>query len=186
MGASESKELLDLIKDPKLSKYTKMELKQWGERFKERYTTGYITETEFKDLYSNIHASDNSSPFAEHLYRLFDRNKDNMVTFKEFMVAISVSCRGSIREKIEWMFGLFDVDEDGRVTKKEMTAILTAMYKMQTTQKKTPEAHVEEIFKKLDRNRDGYLTLDEFVSLGNTDPQLVEIACSSGNALAGR
>ena len=101
------------------------------------------------------------------------------------MVAVSVSCRGTMKEKLQWMFDLFDLDSNGSVTKEEMTTIIKSIHKVNKNMtKRTPEEHVDEIFAKLDRNKDGFLTLEEFLSLGNIDPQLVKIACASGKSLA--
>ena len=84
------------------------------------------------------------------------------------------------------LFTLFDVDSNGRVARDEMVEILTSMYKIRKVTNKTPEQHVDEIFRKLDKNKDGWLSLNEFLSLGNTDPKLVDIACSSVASLVGR
>ena len=84
------------------------------------------------------------------------------------------------------LFTLFDVDSNGRVNRDEMKNVLSSMYKIKQVTTKTPDQHVDEIFKKLDKNKDGCLSLNEFLSLGNTDPKLVEIACSSVTALVGQ
>ena len=81
---------------------------------------------------------------------------------------------------------MFDVDSNGRVNRDEMKNVLSSMYKIKQVTTKTPDQHVDEIFKKLDKNKDGCLSLNEFLSLGNTDPKLVEIACSSVTALVGQ
>lgn len=36
--------------------------------------------------------------------------------------------RGSLREKLEWAFRLYDLNGDGRVTKKELTDVACAVY----------------------------------------------------------
>merc|ERR1712136_76924 len=110
MGAGDSKDLAALLNDPKLASYSKSELKKWEERFNERYPTGFVTEQEFRKLYEKAHPGKDAGTLARHIYRLFDDNNDNKVSFKEFMVAVSVSCRGTMREKLKWMFDLFDLD----------------------------------------------------------------------------
>ena len=72
MGAHESKEdkeILDLIQDPKLSTYTKNDLKQWEKRFNMGYPNGCITKTQFQTLYAQTHPGKDSAKFTEHIYR---------------------------------------------------------------------------------------------------------------------
>ncbi|GFX14686.1 hypothetical protein TNCV_4016841 [Trichonephila clavipes] len=37
-------------------------------------------------------------------------------------------CRGSIQEKLQWAFKLYDLNGDGRITKKELTDIVCSVY----------------------------------------------------------
>ena len=83
MGAGESKEFVDLMNEPKLSAYTKTELKEWESRFNERYPNGHITQQQFKDLYEKTHPGNECGTFAGHIYRLFDGNNDNQVSTQE-------------------------------------------------------------------------------------------------------
>ena len=62
-----------------------------------RYPLGYITMQQFKELYERTHPGTDAEELAQHIYRLFDGNNDNQVSFKEFMMAVSVSCRGTMR-----------------------------------------------------------------------------------------
>lgn len=46
------------------------------------------------------------------------------------MVALSMLSRGSLEEKLQWAFSLYDIDGDGMVTRDEFTQIVTAIYDM--------------------------------------------------------
>jgi Ca2+-binding EF-hand superfamily protein len=70
---------------------------------------------------------------------------------------------------------MFDLDEDGVISKAEMLAIVDSIYRMiGDTEKlqedeKTPLERVEKIFKVMDLDGDGYLSLEEFVKGGEGD-----------------
>ena len=59
-----------------------------------------------------------------------------------------------------------------------MLTIMKALHKLQSnSDDKTAEAHVDKLYKALDKNKDGELTRDEFIKLGNTDPELMDLVC---------
>lgn len=60
--------------------------------------------------------------------------------------------RGSVQEKLQWIFGLYDQNGDGLVTKAEMLEVVTSIYDMlgrNTTpmvEETSAKDHVERIF----------------------------------------
>jgi Ca2+-binding EF-hand superfamily protein len=60
--------------------------------------------------------------------------------------------RGTVQEKLQWIFGLYDLNGDGLITKKEMLEVVASIYEMlgRSTQPQVDEhsakEHVEKIF----------------------------------------
>ena len=46
------------------------------------------------------------------------------------MTALSVLARGSLHDKVQWTFGLYDINGDGFISRDEMVDIVTAVYDM--------------------------------------------------------
>lgn len=44
------------------------------------------------------------------------------------MHGLSILSRGSLDEKLRWTFSLYDINGDGRITREEMTDIVSAVY----------------------------------------------------------
>lgn len=61
----------------------------------------------------------------------YDVSSDsNSVEFEEFMVGISICCRGTRAEKINVLFHVFDLNEDGFIQKPELVAMLSNFPRM--------------------------------------------------------
>merc|ERR550532_1975473 len=72
-------------------------------------------------------------------------------------------------------FRLYDVDNDGYITRQEMYDIVDAIYQMVGQQpvsedENTPQKRVEKIFDQMDKNHDDKLTLEEFKEGSRNDP----------------
>ncbi|ROT67376.1 frequenin [Penaeus vannamei] len=76
-------------------------------------------------------------------------------------------------------FKLYDVDNDGYITRDEMYSIVDAIYQMvgqapEAEDENTPEKRVDKIFSQMDKNNDEKLTLEEFKEGSKADPRIVQ------------
>ena len=73
--------------------------------FLKDYPNGKVTVDNMTAVYKRI-LPNGSDPedFVRFVFRTFDENGDGVVDFREFVVALSVTRRGSLRKKLEWIF----------------------------------------------------------------------------------
>lgn len=165
-----------LIKD---TYFNISEIKQWYKGFLKDCPNGQLTETGFIKIYRQFFPQGDPSKFATLVFRVFDENSDGSIEFEEFIRALSITSRGSLDEKLQWAFKLYDVDNDGYITRDEMYNIVDAIYQMvgqapNSEDENTPQRRVDKIFSQMDKNNDDKLTLDEFREGSKADPRIVQ------------
>ena len=84
------------------------------------------------------------------------------------MVTLSTLLRGSIYEKLRWTFKLYDVNRDGCISKGELGEIITAVHELmgrkhRELEERQARDQLDRVFRKLDLNQDGVITIEEFM-----------------------
>ncbi|KAK2466131.1 hypothetical protein APHAL10511_001773 [Amanita phalloides] len=181
MGKSQSKlspeQLADLQKN---TYFDKKELQQWYKGFRKDCPSGQLTKSEFCQIYRQFFPFGDPTDFADYVFDVFDENKNGTIDFKEFIVALSITSRGRLEEKLKWAFQLYDIDKDGFITYDEMLQIVQSIYKMTgemvnlPPDEDTPQKRVDKIFRNMDKNSDARLTFEEFAEGSKLDPTIVQ------------
>lgn len=61
--------------------------------------------------------SADASTYAHFLFNAFDMDRNGSIRFEDFVIGLSVLLRGSVTEKLNWAFNLYDINKDGYITK---------------------------------------------------------------------
>ncbi|XP_069558507.1 calsenilin-like isoform X1 [Brachyistius frenatus] len=161
------------------TQFTRKELQSLYRGFKNECPSGLVDEETFKTIYSQFFPQGDATTYAHFLFNAFDMDRSGSIRFEDFVLGLSVLLRGSVTEKLRWAFNLYDINKDGYVTKEEMLAIMTSIYDMMgrytlpSVRDDSPFDHVEKFFQKMDRNRDGVVTIDEFIETCQKDENIM-------------
>ena len=132
-GASLPKEEMDDLVSS--THYKKRELKRWYAKFITDFPSGRLNHDEFIQVFGKIYqSSEKAEQLAKHIFRSFDADHDGRISFKELMCTMSVTSRGTAREKLEWAFKVYDVNDDGQITIDEIREIVKCTRQVKHTE----------------------------------------------------
>ncbi|KAJ3186540.1 Neuronal calcium sensor 1 [Gaertneriomyces sp. JEL0708] len=180
MGKAASKLSKEQLTDlQRCTYFDEKELQQWFKGFMKDCPSGALDRSEFHKIYKQFFPFGDSTAFADYVFNVFDENRNGTIDFKEFISALSVTSRGKVEEKLVWAFQLYDINNDGYITKSEMTQVVEAIYKMVGSMIKlppdedTPQKRVDKVFSIMDTNDDGKLDMEEFREGSKKDPTIL-------------
>ncbi|XP_074151507.1 A-type potassium channel modulatory protein KCNIP2 isoform X5 [Sminthopsis crassicaudata] len=126
------------------TKFTRKELQVLYRGFKNECPSGIVNEENFKQIYSQFFPQGESSR-----QNLDWGDKGSLGLFcpppsQDFVAGLSVILRGTIDDRLNWAFNLYDLNKDGFITKEKM-----------------------------DRNKDGVVTIEEFIESCQKDENIM-------------
>ena len=91
-----------------------------------------------------------------------------MISFTDFIVCYSITSFGNLKQKVELAFKIYDLDKNNVIDKHEMLKVLETLFDLTgiseaERKEKSPKMIVELFMKKLDKNGDNVIQIEEFV-----------------------
>jgi len=137
------------------------------ENFLGKHPAGKITKTDFQNMMQACFPDRDLSKIESHIFRMYDKNGDGHIDFREFMIVLYIMSNGTPEENLKQIFRIFDINNDGTLEPKEMDKLVKDLFQMFTKKDNPDMASHEDLankaFQEMDANSDGRVTQEEFV-----------------------
>jgi hypothetical protein len=111
----------------------------------------------------------------DRVFRVFDLDVDNHISFEEFVKGMSVFLKGKMDEKLKFCFKVYDLNGDRYISKEEMFQMLQhCLVKGSDEDEDGVKDLVDLVLKKLDEDRDGRVSEQDYSSAVSKDSLLLE------------
>lgn len=166
-----------------LTLFSPKEVKRIYRSFKADCPHGVISEDEFKEIYSRFFPQQcNSSLYAHYVFNTFETDPDEkIIKFEEFLKWLSRVFRGTCEDRLRWVFRLYDLNHDGVISRDELMNVTVSVFALLGTSTSTSpsqqsepsiDSKVDAVFQKMDSDRDGVVTWEEFSEFCLADPEI--------------
>jgi len=128
--------------------------------------TGLMDYTEFCEILQV-----DPSPQSEEVFAQYDYRKADLVDAKEVLIALANFTGAGKDDKLKFAFLVFDEDNNGVITKGELVKILKSNHMAKVDAEVDRKA--DTIMSQADKNGDGVISFDEFVSVSKKFPNIL-------------
>ncbi|XP_061324461.1 calaxin isoform X2 [Pezoporus flaviventris] len=115
--------------------------------------------------------------FMQQVFHTFDRDKNSCISATEWVEGLSVFLRGTLEEKIEYCFEVYDLNGDGYISREEMFQMLKNCLLKQPSEE-DPDEGIKDLvdiaMKKMDYDHDGKLSFKDFEKAVRDENLLLE------------
>ncbi|CAF0876661.1 unnamed protein product [Brachionus calyciflorus] len=183
MGINRSKNIIQITKDDVVTlsqkaNLTEEEILDMHENFLKNFPRGTIDKKQFLDYFSGQRPDRNADVFCTQLFNAFDMDKNGYVDFHEFLLTITLTSNKDAKQKLRVAFRMYDVDNDGKLSHKEIEKLLVGIQNFYGTKlnKEEPSELATDLLKTYDKDNNSFITEEEFVDgLGSLTVRAIEM-----------
>ncbi|ETN77305.1 EF hand [Necator americanus] len=107
--------------------FSKNEIRAIYRAFKETSPNAVINKSILREKFAELFPHGDIEHYSDLLFDTFDNDGNGTINFQEFVKALSVLCRGTIDEKIDWLYKLYDPKGKGEITWHRLFYVITSM-----------------------------------------------------------
>lgn len=108
---------------------TRDEIKELFDMFMQNNPDAKLDKKEFCHLYQKLRPEPPEliDEIAAFVFGAFDQDNSGCICFNEFLVAYALTSRGNAKKKLEYAFDMYDIDNNGSLSSKEVRSVIVGM-----------------------------------------------------------
>uniref|UniRef100_A0A1I8GLH3 G_PROTEIN_RECEP_F1_2 domain-containing protein n=1 Tax=Macrostomum lignano TaxID=282301 RepID=A0A1I8GLH3_9PLAT len=160
--------------------FNNKELRALYRGFKTECPEGTLHEEVFRSIFAQFFPQGDATAYSRFIFSAFDRSRTGALTFADFARGLSTICRGSQNEKLRWIFNMYDINQDGEITKRELNEVLNGIYDLLGRMVRPPVdeltvlEHADAAFERMDADGDGVISFEDFEAYFQRNPQMLQ------------
>ncbi|CAF3972331.1 unnamed protein product [Rotaria magnacalcarata] len=153
----------------KCTRFSKSEIRLLYRSFKQDCAGGNVNEERLRGIYLQFFPQGNVMKYTHYLFSMIDRNHKGTFTFDDYILTLSVLCRGTIEEKLRWIFRFYDFHSEGHLTRANISEMILSLNELvgssghSVTIEHDIQKHVDEIFECIDPMHNEQITVNDFI-----------------------
>ena len=158
--------------------FNEKQVKEWFKKFLQKAGgDANLSRMEFLQIYKSLYPHSDGEGLVTKVFDKFDANNNGKINFQEFISALGITTNGSTKERVGWVFSMYDLDDNGYLDRLELTRILRAVNKMagSVVDEETLKKKVHKMYKNYDKDNNAQLSVHEFLNAVKMEPQLREL-----------
>ncbi|CAM6085757.1 unnamed protein product [Calypogeia fissa] len=159
--------MVEMGRMERLFRLTTTEVNEYLDKFVKMDTThsGFVTMDQFLEALDLP-----KCPFSEKIFLMFDKSEQGYINFKEFVAVLAfLSKHTEFASLIKSSFEGCGAQNDGVLTQLELENSLRSVFP------DIPQNQVQQMFKKLDMDKDGVISWEEFRIFLEKNPELLAV-----------
>ncbi|CAJ0583618.1 unnamed protein product, partial [Mesorhabditis spiculigera] len=160
--------------------FSKNEVRSIYRAFKETSPNAVINRENVREKFAELFPQGDIEHYADLLFDTFDDDGSGVINFQEFVRALSVLCRGTMDEKLNWLYKVYDPKNKGEITWHRLFYVITATDDLigrkarPATSREQRAERANLIFEKFDLGKKGRITKADFFTVCKTDRQVLD------------
>eukprot|EP00095_Tigriopus_kingsejongensis_P000811 maker-scaffold941_size78300-snap-gene-0.15 protein:Tk00811 transcript:maker-scaffold941_size78300-snap-gene-0.15-mRNA-1 annotation:"conserved hypothetical protein" len=166
-----------------LAEHTKLSEKKLEQLFVRYSQKKKLTQKdflkEFKQTFPNVV---DPNPIAKRVFEACDTNSDGTISFREYILAVTIFTKAPQAVKMKHVFGVLDEDKSGTLSTQEVIKCVKQTYDILGKLNTDYNRRGIEVFRQMDKDGDMKISETEFVDACLADPELAELLQTSVGA----
>ncbi|KAK4872196.1 hypothetical protein RN001_016320 [Aquatica leii] len=136
-----------------------------------------VDRTIFRELLHNTFDLITEDMLMDRIFCVWDKNNLGLLTVEAWFSGLSIFLKGTMLEKIQFCFAVYDLNSDGYISKEEMFQLLKNCL-IKQPQDEDPDEGAKDLtdlaMRKLDKDKDGKISLNDYQTSILEEPLLLE------------